>query len=107
MTYNPPIGSQDIRVRFEPTLAQWVIEQENVRLANGATDVHDVAAMLNVGEEQWDIRYGNQEFFQAVMQAQILADDENVRVREVILSPLSPQSPAVLTTKAYLQQLTV
>lgn len=100
MSYNPPADSQDLRGRFDPLRAAWVIEQQTTRLANGRTDAGDLAAILTLNQETWEFLGKWDTLLEMTQQMHMLADTLNVRVREIDTTPLATTSAQVQLAKA-------
>ncbi len=95
MTDFPYKEGSDLRIRFDSDTALWHLEQLRIRTANGATDPHTVAGILDLDEDGWEVLSTDQRLTSTVLQAIKTMLAEGSRMREVNLDPYVSTSPGV------------
>lgn len=100
-----PITGQDIRIRFEPEERLFLIEQAVTRRANGATDPNDIAGIIGLNTERWEILVRASSVLEAFERTFHLMYEENYDIRAVDLGPVPSDAPAILETRDQLNRV--
>lgn len=85
----------DIRIRFDTGTARWAVEQVRINRANGATDPHDLAKILDLDQEDWELLYQDENLSEACLVAMKTTLGDYSRIREVDLGPFNPTDPLI------------
>lgn len=102
-----PIPGQDIRIRFEPEERLFLVEQAVTRRANGTTDPNEIAGLIGLNMERWEILSRARSVQQAFEKAFHFMYEDNYNIRSVDLGPVPLTGTAVLETRDQLNRVRV
>ena len=100
-----PVVGQDIRIRFDPVERLFVIEQAVTRRANGSTDPNDIAGIIGLNEERWELLVRSRSVLEAFERAFHMMYEEDFNMRSIDLGPVPRDSPAILEAVAQMNRV--
>jgi hypothetical protein len=100
-----PREDQYLRVRYNSEIPGWVLEQQLRLNPNGATDPGQLAALLGLGEDQWEERGVFRDLLTAAQQVVSLMYEENVTIVSFDRGPFSTSSGVVQRVRTQLARL--
>jgi hypothetical protein len=100
-----PREDQYLRVRYDSEIPGWVLEQQLRLNPNGITDPGQLAALIGLGEDQWEERGVFRDILTATQQVVALMYEENVTIVSFDRGPLAPLSPPVDRARQQLSRL--
>lgn len=100
-----PRSDQYLRVRYRADTQDYILEQQFNLNPNGITDPGQLAALLGLGEDQWEERGIFRDLLTAVQQVVYLMYEENVTIVSFDRGPVNSGSGAMLRVLAQLERL--
>lgn len=99
------VEGTDLRIRFDTESARWKLEQVRVNRANGATNPHDLAKILDLDQEGWSLTYEDGSLNEVCLVAIAEVMQSYSRIRSIDLGPFTSTSPTVVSALDLLNTL--